>query len=304
MKRILIGLMLVMGTMWATAQSLVSFGAHGGVDFLMPKSEIPMRSKLGMAGLFDIGYTFYVPGRALDCGLHIGLSGGYAANVTRFEFEQQFTNFDYLGNEMQYATSGAMSASLQRFYVEMPLMLALRSNHFVLQLGAKAQYTLRSKTVSAIEETLIDAYYVPYDVHVVNELITGKVPAEMLKSEQAGGAPLFSVAAAGRIGYEGSVGTNGKLGIMLYVDYSVWNNYTNTGLGEPVLSVHAIANPSYPVPDVTINNALYSFVTRIHPLQAGISFYYGIEFGAQNQQRYSRYSRPRYSRSRYTRRYR
>ena len=278
MKRIIIFLIALTSTILVSAQSVLSFGARGGLDFQMPKSEHSSNTKLGFAGNFDIGYTYYWNTRnSGDGGIHTGASFGYAQNHTLLEFMQQYTNYDYLDIEMLYTTSGALDAELQRMYVEVPLMAAFRYNGFVMQLGMKAQCVVWSRAQQSLTSPVVDAYYVPFNVHVTNELITGLVANEDLQKTYSDIAPRMNILVGGRIGYESGVGDTGLLGITAYVDYNVWNT-SSFKTNQALISVAPITDPVNPVPAVTVNSAFTSLISRINPLQVGITLYYGLSF--------------------------
>lgn len=278
MKRIIIFLIALTSTILVSAQSVLSFGARGGLDFLMPKSEYSAKAKLGFAGNFDIGYTYYWNTRnSGDWGIHTGVSFGYAQNRTLLEFTQQYTNYDYLDIEMLYTTSGSLDAELQRMYVEVPLMAAFRYNGFVMQLGMKAQCAVWSRAKQLLSDPVVDAYYVPFSVHVTNELITGLVANEDLQKTYSDIAPRMNILVGGRIGYEFKVKNTGLLGIMAYVDYNVWNT-SSFKTNQALISVAPITDPVNPVPAVTVNSAFTSLISRINPLQVGINLYYGLSF--------------------------
>jgi hypothetical protein len=193
------------------------------------------------------------------------------------EFTQQYTNYDYLDIEMLYTTSGALDAELQRMYVEVPLMAAFRYNGFVMQLGIKSQSVVWSRAQQTLSSPVIDAYYVPFNVHVTNEPITGLVANEDLQKTYSDIAPRMNILVGGRIGYEFGVGDTGLLGIMAYVDYNVWNT-SSFKTDQALISVAPITDPVNPVPAVTVNSAFTSLISRINPLQVGITLYYGLSF--------------------------
>ncbi len=284
MKRMISSIAMLIVALSLSAQSVLSFGPRAGLEFMMPQSDQKTKSAIGYSGVFDIGYTYYWQTRnSGDWGIHTGVSAGYAKNECQIGLWQQFTNHDYMNNEMQYTISGDVSAWLQRAYAEIPLMAAFRMNGFTLQLGVKGQYAFWSRATQQINNASIDAYYVPFDVHVIDELITGTMaPEQMKEMVLAGGAPLFNLMLAGRIGYETKVSNSGRLGIIAYIDYNVWN----TGMGTsnastPLIAVSPIEDPMDPVPTVTVNNAFSTVINRINPLQIGISLYYALEFKPQ-----------------------
>ena len=295
MKRLSTFCIVACLTVQVSAQSLLSYGARGGLDFINPRSEQAINSKLGYAGAFDLGYTYYWPLRGTDLGIHTGTSIGYANSGIECSCEQQYTNYDYLNNEMIYTTSGTYTNSIKRVFLEVPLMAALRKKGFVAQIGVKAQMNVYSTTTQDVRTSMIDAYYVPFAVHVVNEVITGVVPQEELHKEFKGN-PTLSLLIAGRIGYEMSTRHNSKIGFLAYVDYNVvggkfssyryWKNddynKSDSQIDIPIIMVSPITDADNPVPTVTVNNIMESIVARINPLQVGISIYYALEWSGES----------------------
>lgn len=280
MKRIILMLSVLIVALSLSAQSLLSFGARGGFEFMMPKSGQTTNTQLGCSGALDIGYTCYWQAYKGDWGIHTGLSAGYAMNGCQIELNQQYTNFDYLNNEMLYTVTGDVSARLRRAYLEVPIMAALRYNGFILQLGLKEQVSVWSQATQIVRDASIDAYYVPYDVHITDQLVTGILSPEQKKEQiQSGGSLLFSLLAAMRIGYEEKVSKTGRVGIIIYLDYNVWNSgLATTHSTTPLIYVSPITDTNYPVPTVTVNNAFSTVLTNVNPIQVGLSIYYAIEF--------------------------
>ena len=282
MKRISIVFSILFIVTASSAQSVLSLGLRGGADFLMPQTDQKAHTQLGVAGSFDIGYTYYWPTQSGDWGIRTGVSIGYSHANTQVDFSHQYTQYDYIGNEMLYTTSGTINAALQRVFSDVPIMLAFRYNGFAMQIGLKAQLTAWSQSRQQLQNPIIDAYYVPYNVHVINELITGEVATEDMKEQTQGRAPFFSFLVAGQIGYEAKLKEDRRIGIAAYVNYNVWNTFPSSD-PQPVIAVSPIKDPVNPAPTVTINNPFTSVISAIHPLQVGITIYYNFEFGAKHK---------------------
>ena len=109
------------------------------------------------------------------------------------------------------------------------------------------------------------------------KLISGLVADEDLQKTYSDIAPRMNILVGGRIGYESKVGETGLLGIMAYVDYNVWNT-SSFKTDQSLISVAPITDPVNPVPAVTVNSAFTSLISRINPLQVGITLYYGLSF--------------------------
>jgi len=279
MKRIIICLASILMTLTLSAQSVLSFGLRGGWDFLLPETGQKTQEKFGMSGAFDFGYTYYIPTKHGDWGIHTGLSAGYVKNILQLDFEQQSTNYDYLTNEMLYTTSGTLDTKLHQAFLEVPVMAAVRYKGLVAQLGMKTQFSVWSEANQQLKNPYIDAYYVPFEVHVPNELITGVLSSADLDRKQTGVAPIFNLLLSARIGYEFEIDAMNKIGIVAYMDYNVWNTHKSSADSRLLIDVAPITESSYPVPAVTVNNAFSTLISKVNPLQIGISVYYGLELG-------------------------
>lgn len=280
MKRLVLCIFVLAMTLTLYAQSSFSVGARGGFDFLVPESKQASHAKFGVAGALDVGYTHYwFIGGFGDMGLHTGLSAGYATNETRVDWEQQYTNVDYLNNEMLYTANGNTTLTMYRAYAEIPVMAALRTKNIIAQLGLKAQYSFWSDVTHKVNEVNIDAYYVPYDVHVTNELITGKLAPENLTTKTlSNAAPNFNLLVAMRVGYEFRIRKKDIIGVAAYLDCNVWNT-KSAPQEDPHIAVSSIDNSGpIPVPAITVNHAYNTVTSRIFPIQVGVSVYYALEF--------------------------
>jgi hypothetical protein len=264
-----------------SAQSLVSFGGRGGFDFMVPGTKQTLHSKFGVAGAVDIGYTYYWHIGALNgLGIHTGISAGYATSDCEIEFNQQYTNYDYLNNELQYTTTGKTGISMKRAYAEVPLMVAFRSNkNIIAQLGLKVQYAFKSSITQQTKEATIDAYFPAYDIHITDQLITGRITEEDKNGRiLEGSAPTWNLVLAMRAGYEFRFNKKHIVGIAAYLDFNLWNNLSFPQIDQPHIAVAPITDPVSPVPAVTVNNAFSTVISRINPIQIGVSVYYALEY--------------------------
>lgn len=281
MKRFVLFLSILTMSLALSAQSLVSFGGRGGFDFMVPGTKQTLHSKFGVAGAVDIGYTYYWHIGALNgLGIHTGISAGYATSDCEIEFNQQYTNYDYLNNELQYTTTGKTGISMKRAYAEVPLMVAFRSNkNIIAQLGLKVQYAFKSSITQQTKEATIDAYFPAYDIHITDQLITGRITEEDKNGRiLEGSAPTWNLVLAMRAGYEFRFNKKHIVGIAAYLDFNLWNNLSFPQIDQPHIAVAPITDPVSPVPAVTVNNAFSTVISRINPIQIGVSVYYALEY--------------------------
>lgn len=279
MKKITIVLLCILTITCMHAQSKFSFGLQGGLDMLLPKSEHKASTKPGCAAAFEFGYGYFWSTyfHTVDWGIHTGLSINFASSAYEAAFSHQFTNFDYLNNELQYTTSGELNMTSRRLHLELPIMAAMKTKGFIMHLGVKLGVPVWSQSTQTLSNPNVDAYYPLFDVHVVNELVTGKVDDSQLTQQFTGDAPIFNLILAAKLGYEWEVKRNNALGIMAGVDYNVYNTFVGKA-NTPLIHVAPITNIAIPIPEVTVHNANNTVLQRIHPLQLSVTFYYSIYY--------------------------
>jgi len=251
------------------------FGLRCGVENYWLQANPTLQTSHQPAGNLDIRYGFYGPSdKPTQFGLQLGLGLGYAKSTFKGDFQEQYTNTDYLELEMQYNTSAAYQNTLHRLSLEVPLLVSMRSHGFVLGVGAKFQMPVWTQSRQSLSNVMVDAYYPRYDVHVPNELITG-----IVENTESSGANLwqnakYNVLVSLQTGYEWQVNPQHHIGLMVYVDYNVWNSYKPTA--APIIDVASISNIVYPVPDVVVKDAPSVLTQSLHPLQVGLSLYYAF----------------------------
>ena len=260
---------------------VVRIGLNGGCTYNLVPTDCVMKGKIGGSGTLGFDYTFYKSRKNMryqkttDVGFRTGLDFGYLYSSYRAEFEQQYSNVDYLGNQMDYTTSGTVDIAQNQLYASVPLMFALRSNGFVWNIGVRLQAALYQTGQQHLSEPVIQAYYPAYDVTVTNELITGIVTDNQLSMPLASSPVILECLASAEIGYEHTLKTKGAIGLAAYVHAGVWNSLPKT-TNTPIIQVAPITAKNTPVPAVTVNDAYSSLLTSYMPLQFGLKLYYAF----------------------------
>ena len=250
-------------------------GVSGGSGLNLTPADCVMKSNVGGGGALAFDYTFYKSFDKVDLGLRTGLDLGYMYLPYHAEFAQQYSNMDYLGNQVDYTTSGVVDVVQNQLYASLPLMFALRTHGFVCNIGVRLQMPFYQTGKQQLSEPLIQAYYPKYDVTVTNELITGIVTDEQLSMPLASSPVFLECYASAEIGYEHRLNAKGAIGCAAYVHAGVWNSLpkaTNT----PIIQVAPIMDSETPVPTVTVNDAYTSLLTSYVPLQFGLKVYYAF----------------------------
>lgn len=279
MKKKINLLLIALGiSLYATAESssLWTLGLRGGGNIYMATGDA--HAKLGGGGNFDLGYTCYWNTKNAEVGIHTGFTVGYCTSgFTGDNINRQFTNYDYLGYEMQYTVS-AHSVKLnivRQVQIEVPLMLALRTDNMFVNIGAKFMMPVNELYHQSMQDITIDAYYVRPDVHVVNRLITGAADESQIKTSGNGCLPKYNVLLSVEVGYEWTINNRDRIGLGIYADISPWSSFKPSD-AKQVIDVAPIDNPDYPPALVSIQPLCISSAKHLLYCDFGVKFYYGI----------------------------
>ena len=234
-----------------------------------------MTATIGGGGALAFDYAFYKSFDKVDLGLRTGLDLGYMYLPYHAEFAQQYSNMDYLGNQVDYTTSGVVDVVQNQLYASLPLMFALRTHGFVCNIGVRLQMPFYQIGKQQLSNPLVQAYYPRYDVTVTNELITGIVTDEQLSMPLASSPVFLECYASAEIGYEHRLNAKGAIGCAAYVHAGVWNALPKA-TDKSVIQVAPITDKVKPVPAVTVNDAYTSLLTSYTPLQFGVKVYYAF----------------------------
>jgi hypothetical protein len=254
---------------------ILRMGLAGGGGLHLTPADCVMKSNVGGGGALAFDYAFYKSFDKVDLGLRTGLDLGYMYLPYHAEFEQHYSNVDYLNNQIDYTTSGLLDITQNQLYASVPVMFALRTHGFVCNIGVRLQMPFYQTGKQQLSNPLILAYYSKYDVTVTNELITGIVTDEQLSMPLASSPVFLECYASAEIGYEHRLNAKGAIGCAAYVHAGVWNALPKA-TDKPVIQVAPITDKVKPVPAVTVNDAYTSLLTSYTPLQFGVKVYYAF----------------------------
>ena len=265
--------------LWAQT-SMLSIGVRGGGQTYLPTAAVgatgDMHAGIGGTGALDIRYTFY--GQLADrfeLGFAAAAGVGYGSAGIKGTNMDSYTNIDYLGNKMDYSIDATYSLKDQFAKVDVSLLLAMRFGGVTLNVGPRFMLPFAATGTVTISEASIDAYYPLYNVHVTDQLITGKLETPYQQTTTSS-LPQYAALMALEIGYEWALNTNHSLGVQLFADIAVWNPKTSiTNVQSPIISVAPISNANDPVPSVTVNSPAALISSRRY-LDFGIRAYYAF----------------------------
>ena len=258
---------------------MLSMGVRGGGQTFLPTAAVgataEVKPGIGGTGSLDLRYTYYGKvGAQAELGFAVGAGFGFGVAPLKGSNTDLFTNIDYLGNTMDYTVTSNFTQRDRFAKIDVSLLLAMRFGGVTLNIGPRFMAPLADNRALTINQANIDAYYPVYDVHVVNQQITGYLPTPYT-DKKASNIPRCNVLMVAEIGYEWHLNTH-ALGVQLFAEAAVWNTKEpNNGVAPYVLTVSPIYNATNPVPMVDVGS-IESFISNRRYLDFGIRAYYAF----------------------------
>ena len=280
-NRYIVFLGLCAGCIGALAQtSMLSIGVRGGGQTYLPTAAVgatgEVKPGIGGAGALDVRYTYYGSvASQVELGVAVGAGVGYGTTGIKGTNMDSYTNIDYLGNKMDYSIDATYSLKDQFAKVDVSLLLAMRFGGVTLNIGPRFMLPFAASSALTIRSASIEAYYPAYDVHVRDQLITGKLTTPYTLPHTAI-IPRYSLLVAAEIGYEWSLSGQSSLGLQLYADVGVWNKQSPiTNNPSPLISVSPITSKENPVPTVTVGD-IAPMIKDLRYIDFGLRVYYAF----------------------------
>lgn len=254
----------------------------GGNGYFIKSTDINLKREFGIQTMLDLNYTYL---GELDMytylGLKIGASVGWCQNSFESQYENHFTNYDYLGKQMDYTIkTDNVIQKVEQFQIEVPVMLAFRYAGVCANLGIKAMFPVNSTYTQNLNGLNISAYYHEYDVTVTNEIITGLASEDQFKKTGEMNVPAVNLLGSFEFGYEFELGRDDThaMGVMAYLDYCFWNNYSGQqGSTDGMITVTPITDPIDPVPTVNIGILSTHSISSMKYFDVGVKIYYRFQ---------------------------
>ena len=258
---------------------MVSVGVRGGGQMWLPSAATGVTAKvnsgIGYTGALDLRYTYY--GDVTDdigIGFGVGFGAGYGTTALQGTSHDEFSNTDYLGNQIDYTVNAAFQQNDQWIKGEASLLFAMRFGGVTINIGPRLMMPFAASHLLRVNQSTIDAYYPQYNVHVVNELATGELQTPYVRKENVT-LPQYNLLLAAEIGYEWNFGKH-IVGVQAYMDCGVWNNYRSAATSvTQFISVSPIIDATNPPPTVTVGSAEGMIAGRRY-LDFGIRAYYAF----------------------------
>ena len=282
-NRYIVFLGLCAGCIGALAQnSVLSVGVRGGGQMMLPTAVAgatgTMSAALGGAGTLDLRYTFYgQPTDRIGIGFAVSAGIGYGTAGVQGTNTDTYTNSDYTGNAMDYTCTSNYTRTDRFAKADAALLLAMKFGGVTLNIGPRFMLPFAASSALTIRQSAIDAYYPAYDVHVHDQLITGKLVTPYTQARTPI-LPRYSLLVAAEIGYEWSLSEQSSLGLQLYADVAVWNSAgKNPAPITPLILVSPITSAESPAPAVTIGD-IAPMIKDLRYIDFGLRVYYAFSF--------------------------
>ena len=244
----------------------VGAGLRVGVASLMQKT-LPEANGKWLAGfdiLADAQYAHYWRQRDADLayGVLTGLSFGYTRNGVTAQGDREFDVTDEDGDQLHYTITDANAKEKDGTLVlEIPAMFSMIVlDQIFVNFGPRISIPLYSHYNQDLSAAHIDAWNVTKNVHVADELITGKVTPEMLQQHASTKLSRLNIQLSAEVGYEYKLPVGHIIGMGAYANYSVFSLYPNDPSGKDLIG---ITTPSGDAPaKVTVSPTTEAFVPR------------------------------------------
>ena len=263
----------------------VRLGGQTWLPTMTDEADGSIKGSIGAHEMADFRYAYYGKiNKHTSVGIMLGAGFGYGSCGVRGNNTDRFVNTDFSSNKIDYTVTTDFKQSEQFVNADLSLLLALRHNGFVAQIGPRLILPFSVKRTLRINDATIDAYYKQYDVHVVNEIITGKLetPYDITDKTQKWNVVALTV----EMGWEWNLGYRSPsyAGIQVYANIGSRNG--KTPAYSHLISVSPISDPSNPVPDITVGWA-DPLVSKRAYLDFGLRMYYAFSPGSSSNLNYS-----------------
>lgn len=257
-----------------------SIGVRGGAASLMHKTETG-KWNCGFNALLDLQYAYYWTkfGRPYDLGILTGLSVGYTQSGMQLGINDQFTVTTNEGDNIDYSLSAErIKENDGQIQLEIPLMFSLvMHNGFFFNVGPKFILPVYTPYKQTITNPNVDAYFQTEGVHVTNEVITGMVTDEQLKSKGTNANQFkVNITLTADLGYEWKLKNKDAFALGVFANYGLWNAFKNTTADQSLISLTPPSSSS--IATVDILSATDTYASKLGYFDAGIKLTYHFNF--------------------------
>ncbi len=257
-----------------------SVGVRGGVASLMHETDVMGNWRPGFDGLLDLQYAYYAgqkEGKKVNLGVITGVSLGWAQSGLRSGVDTAYTVATSDGNIDYTVSAKQVNEKDGQLQVEIPVMFSLLTeNGFFFNAGPKVVLPVYRHFNQGITTPDINAYFPEEGVNVSNEVITGKVTDDQLKTKGKWNGSKLNVMITAELGYEWTLRNGAALGLGAYANYSVYDLYKNDTSNKSLINVTA---PSSATPaTVGILSATDTYAKGLGYFDCGVKLVYHFQF--------------------------
>lgn len=258
-----------------------TIGLRGGTASLMHETEAMGKWRAGFDGLLDLQYAHYFGKQKWDSrvnlGIITGLSLGWAQSGLRAGVDTTYM-VNTVDGDINYTVSAdKVQENDGQLQLEIPLMFSLITEKgFFFNVGPKLVVPVYTHYKQSIVSPDVNAYFIEEGVNVSNEVITGLVQDNQLKSKGKWNSSKINVMLTAELGYEWLLNNGHSLGLGVYANYSVYNLYKNSTDNKSLINVSA---PSASAPaTVDVLSATDTYAKGMGYFDCGLKLTYNLNF--------------------------
>lgn len=257
-----------------------SIGVRGGVASLMHETDAMGNWRAGFDGLLDLQYAYYggiKEGKHVNCGFITGVSVGWSQSGLRSGVDTAYTVSTSDGTIDYTVSADQVDEQDGQLQLEVPLMFSLLTDKgFFFNIGPKFVLPVYRHYNQGITTPDINAYFQEEGVNVSNEVITGLVTDDQLKTKGKWSGSKLNVMVTAELGYEWALRNGGALGLGVYANYSVYDLYKNDTSNKSLIHVTAPSSASPATVDVL--SATDTYTKGLGYFDCGLKLIYHFQF--------------------------
>ncbi len=256
-----------------------SIGVRGGVASLMHEADVMGKWNAGFDALLDLQYAYYFGGeknKKVNPGILTGVSIGWAQSALKSGIDTAYTVSTVDGNIDYTITAENVKENDGQLQVEIPIMFTMIAEKgFFLNVGPKVIIPVFSHYNQNITNPDINAYFPTEGVNVSNEVITGLVQDNQLKTNGKWNTSKVNVMLTAELGWEWILKNEHSIGLGVYGNYSVYDLYNNTTHNKSLINVTA---PSAGPAIVDVLSATDTYAKGMGYFDCGLKLVYHFNF--------------------------
>lgn len=264
-----------------------SVGLHGGPSSLMQRTDgdVLGRGKVGFNVLADLEYAFYAPvgaQRKVWLGIKTGLSVGYTRSSMSSSVDLTYSDVQdadvVTPQQVDYhVASSKLNEANGQVQLEIPVHFALKHEcGFFLNAGPRFSMPVYSHyDMSASKSSMVEVRYPDLGYSVWNEEVTGAFTRNNRTSKGRFGNANIHVMLNVETGYEFTLKNFDAIGLGVYANYSVWDNYKKADGDTPLLE---IGKPQAGGAELDLHSAMDAMGKNLGYWDAGVKVVYHFNF--------------------------